>query len=212
TAAREDISQRSLETDANFWQALGEIHCRCPRRHGLRSISLLCLSKPTRICSMRWRKSSPIPSVVLLSFRGSTGAISLCAAKGLLKASRRHVLYRRLTFVMKSFIGLDNTPPCCMTAYYLFSVSERYLTYVAYNFDGIKNADILSRQIRNDLVECDTGLQLVRTHFFQVSCVGKHRHSPPYCVRSMVTSMILPGRAEELPGTRRPVMWRVSNP
>src|SRR6266849_204676 len=42
TAAREGIRQRSLETHAGVWQAQGEIHCRCPRRPGLRSISLIC--------------------------------------------------------------------------------------------------------------------------------------------------------------------------
>src|SRR5205085_8645066 len=84
TAARESICQRSLETHAGVWQAQGEIHCRCPRRHGLRSISLICLSRPTRICSTRWHKSSPIPLVVRPSYGGSTGVISpdlVCACR-----------------------------------------------------------------------------------------------------------------------------------
>src|SRR5215831_12422644 len=59
TTAREGIRQRSLETHAGVWQAQGEVHCRCPRRHGLRSISLICPSTPPRIYSTRWHKSSP---------------------------------------------------------------------------------------------------------------------------------------------------------
>src|SRR6266446_3160699 len=84
TAAREGIRQRSLETHAGVWQAQGEIHCRCPRRPGLRSISLICPNRPTRICSTRWHKSSLIPSAVLPSYGGSTGAISpdlVCACR-----------------------------------------------------------------------------------------------------------------------------------
>ncbi len=45
---------------------------------------------------------------------------------------------------MQSFIGLDNTPPRCMTAYHLLCVSKRHTTGFAYYLDGIKNADTLA--------------------------------------------------------------------